>query len=90
MSDLLRAEIDGQSLTDTEIVDFLVVLLLGGLAAVVLLAGVAAGVVLTGGGGDDTTLQASERTGLLHCRFAGDRVILGGRCQTVIVGQFQL
>jgi PhzF family phenazine biosynthesis protein len=37
-----------------------------------------------------TALQASERTGLLHCRLAGDRVILGGRCQTVIVGQFQL
>ena len=37
-----------------------------------------------------TALQASERTGLLHCRLEGDRVILGGRCQTVIVGQFQL
>jgi PhzF family phenazine biosynthesis protein len=37
-----------------------------------------------------TALQASERTGILHCRLAGDRVILGGRCQTVIVGQFQL
>jgi PhzF family phenazine biosynthesis protein len=37
-----------------------------------------------------TALQASERTGLLHCRLAGDRVILGGHCQTVIVGQFQL
>jgi PhzF family phenazine biosynthesis protein len=37
-----------------------------------------------------TALQASARTGLLHCRLAGDRVILGGRCQTVIVGQFQL
>lgn len=37
-----------------------------------------------------TALQASERTGLLHCRLVGDRVILGGRCQTVIVGQFQL
>ncbi|HEY8433130.1 MAG TPA: PhzF family phenazine biosynthesis protein, partial [Sphingomicrobium sp.] len=35
-------------------------------------------------------LQASERTGLLHCRLGGDRVILGGHCQTVIVGQFQL
>ena len=31
VSDLLRAEIDGQSLTDTELVNFLVVLLLGGL-----------------------------------------------------------
>lgn len=37
-----------------------------------------------------TALQASARTGLLHCRLAGDRVILGGRSQTVIVGQFQL
>ena len=37
-----------------------------------------------------TALQASERTGLLHCRLTADRVILGGHCQTVIVGQFQL
>lgn len=37
-----------------------------------------------------TALQASERTGLLHCRLTGERVILGGHCQTVIVGQFQL
>jgi PhzF family phenazine biosynthesis protein len=37
-----------------------------------------------------TALQASARTGILHCRLDGDRVILGGRCQTVIVGQFQL
>ena len=37
-----------------------------------------------------TALQASERSGLLHCRLEGDRVILGGHCQTVIVGQFQL
>ena len=37
-----------------------------------------------------TALQASKRTGILHCRLDGDRVILGGRCQTVIVGQFQL
>ena len=37
-----------------------------------------------------TALQASRRTGILHCRLAGDRVILGGHCQTVIVGQFQL
>ena len=36
-----------------------------------------------------TALQASERTGILHCRLAGERVILGGHCQTVIVGQFQ-
>ena len=37
-----------------------------------------------------TALQASARTGLLHCRLEGDRVILGGHCHTVIVGQFQL
>ncbi len=37
-----------------------------------------------------TALQASARTGLLHCRMAGDRVILGGHCVTVIEGHFQL
>jgi PhzF family phenazine biosynthesis protein len=37
-----------------------------------------------------TALQASKRTGLLHCRLAGERVILGGHCATVIVGSFQL
>jgi PhzF family phenazine biosynthesis protein len=37
-----------------------------------------------------TALQASERTGILHCRLEGDRVFLGGRCATVIVGQFHL
>jgi PhzF family phenazine biosynthesis protein len=37
-----------------------------------------------------TALQASERSGVLHCRLEGDRVILGGQCHTVIVGQFQL
>jgi PhzF family phenazine biosynthesis protein len=37
-----------------------------------------------------TALQASKRGGLLHCRLEGDRVVLGGQCQTVIVGQFQL
>ncbi len=37
-----------------------------------------------------TALQASKRTGLLHCRLAGERVILGGHCATVIVGNFQL
>ena len=37
-----------------------------------------------------TALQASKRTGVLHCRLDGDRVILGGRCATVIVGNFQL
>jgi hypothetical protein len=37
-----------------------------------------------------TAVQASRRGGLLHCRLAGDRVILGGHCHTVIAGQFQL
>ena len=37
-----------------------------------------------------TALQASARTGVLHCRLQGDRVILGGHCHTVIVGTFQL
>ena len=37
-----------------------------------------------------TALQASARTGVLHCRLENDRVVLGGHCQTVIVGQFQL
>jgi PhzF family phenazine biosynthesis protein len=37
-----------------------------------------------------TALQASRRTGLLYCRIEGGRVTLGGRCQTVIAGQFQL
>lgn len=37
-----------------------------------------------------TALQASVRTGMLHCRLEGERAVLGGRCQTVIVGQFQL
>jgi len=37
-----------------------------------------------------TALQACPRTGVLNCRLDGDRVVLGGRCQTVIVGQFQL
>jgi predicted PhzF superfamily epimerase YddE/YHI9 len=37
-----------------------------------------------------TALQASARTGLLQCRLEGNRVILGGHCHTVIVGQFQL
>lgn len=39
---------------------------------------------------DFTALQASSRSGVLHCRLEGNRTILGGRCQTVIVGQFQL
>ena len=37
-----------------------------------------------------TAVQASARGGLLHCRLEGDRVVLGGECHTVIVGQFQL
>ncbi|MEO8176105.1 MAG: PhzF family phenazine biosynthesis protein [Sphingomicrobium sp.] len=37
-----------------------------------------------------TALQASARSGILNCRNAGARVILGGRCTTVIVGNFQL
>jgi PhzF family phenazine biosynthesis protein len=37
-----------------------------------------------------TALQASKRSGLLQCRLQGDRVVLGGRCRTVIVGNFQL
>jgi PhzF family phenazine biosynthesis protein len=37
-----------------------------------------------------TALQASKRSGVLHCRLEGDRVVLGGHCVTVIAGQFQL
>ena len=37
-----------------------------------------------------TAIQASKRTGIMNCRLAGDRVLLGGKCQTVIVGTFQL
>ena len=37
-----------------------------------------------------TALQASKRGGILHCRLQGERVILGGQCATVIVGNFQL
>ena len=37
-----------------------------------------------------TALQASPRSGVLHCRLEGQRVILGGHCTTVIVGDFQL
>jgi PhzF family phenazine biosynthesis protein len=35
-------------------------------------------------------LQASQRSGILHCRLEGERVMLGGHCATVIVGNFQL
>jgi PhzF family phenazine biosynthesis protein len=37
-----------------------------------------------------TALQASRRTGILHCEHRGDRVILGGHCVTVIEGHFQI
>lgn len=37
-----------------------------------------------------TAFQASRRTGLLHCCLEGERVVLGGRCFTVIEGHFQL
>ncbi len=37
-----------------------------------------------------TAFQASERGGTLYCREAGQRVILGGHCVTVITGNFQL
>ena len=37
-----------------------------------------------------TALQASRRTGILHCEARGDRVILGGHCVTVIEGHFQI
>jgi predicted PhzF superfamily epimerase YddE/YHI9 len=35
-----------------------------------------------------TAFQASRRGGHVHCRLAGDRAILGGRCVTVIEGTF--
>ncbi|MDH7972791.1 PhzF family phenazine biosynthesis protein [Sphingomonas sp. AR_OL41] len=37
-----------------------------------------------------TAYQASERGGYLTCRLDGDRVVLGGRCVTVIEGTFFL
>ena len=37
-----------------------------------------------------TAFQASQRGGLLHCRLQDDRVVLGGRCVTVIEGRFRL
>ena len=37
-----------------------------------------------------SAVQASARGGFLHCRDSGERVILGGRCVTVIEGFFQL
>ena len=37
-----------------------------------------------------TALQASKRSGILHCELRDDRVILGGHCVTVIEGHFQI
>lgn len=37
-----------------------------------------------------TALQASNRTGVLHCELKDDRVVLGGHAVTVIEGHFQL
>jgi predicted PhzF superfamily epimerase YddE/YHI9 len=37
-----------------------------------------------------TAFQASARGGHVACRLAGDRVVLGGPCITVIEGQFRL
>ena len=36
-----------------------------------------------------TALQASKRSGVLHCAFRGHRVVLGGYAVTVIEGHFQ-
>ncbi|MEA3066388.1 MAG: hypothetical protein QOJ27_2849 [Sphingomonadales bacterium] len=38
---------------------------------------------------DFTAFQASRRGGRVHCRRAGDRALLGGRCVTVIEGVFR-
>lgn len=37
-----------------------------------------------------TAFQASRRGGLVRCRLAGERVILGGKCVTVIEGLMQI
>lgn len=37
-----------------------------------------------------TAVQASARGGRLDCRLAGERVLLGGACRTVIEGRFLL
>jgi len=37
-----------------------------------------------------TAFQASRRTGVVRCRLEGDRVVLGGKCVTVIDGTFHL
>lgn len=39
---------------------------------------------------DFTAWQASTRGGRIHCRLAGDRVILGGSCLTVIEGTLRV
>jgi PhzF family phenazine biosynthesis protein len=36
-----------------------------------------------------TAFQASRRGGIVHCRRAGDRAILGGRCVTVLEGNIR-
>jgi PhzF family phenazine biosynthesis protein len=37
-----------------------------------------------------TAFQASKRGGHVACRLAGDRVVLGGACVTVLEGEFRL
>jgi PhzF family phenazine biosynthesis protein len=37
-----------------------------------------------------SAFQASKRGGAVQCRLAGNRVILGGRCVTVLEGQYLL
>jgi PhzF family phenazine biosynthesis protein len=37
-----------------------------------------------------SAFQASRRGGAVHCTLAGDRVILGGTCVTVIEGRFRI
>jgi predicted PhzF superfamily epimerase YddE/YHI9 len=37
-----------------------------------------------------TAYQASARGGRLGCRYEGDRVLLSGKCRTVIEGSFLL
>jgi len=37
-----------------------------------------------------TAFQASRRGGLVECRMAGERVVLGGRCVTVMEGLMQI
>lgn len=42
------------------------------------------------GRGRFTAFQASRRGGMVHCRQEDGRAVLGGRCVTVISGQFRL